>query len=158
MWTWSVSTSLRSRVSAVAGMPSLSSRMTSSLRPAICQPLSSQKSSQPLYMSLPAWAMAPEMGEMNPILTGPCARASVTAMATVISAPRTTTHRRRIDVPPRGRQYTRAVRPFTVVILAAALVVTAATAHAQGPADVKTLLRDLKNPDYDAAYSAINAL
>src|SRR5439155_5967234 len=111
-----------------------------------------------VYLSLPAWSLAPEMGELNPIFPGPCARAPVTAMATVIIAPRTTTHRRRIDVPPRGRQYTRAVRPFTVVILAAALVVTAATAHAQGPVDVKTLLRDLKNPDYDAAYSAINAL
>src|SRR2546428_735174 len=79
MWTWSVSTSLRSRVSAVAGMPSLSSRMTSSLRPAICQPLSSQNSSQPLYMSLPAWAMAPDSGARKPILIGPWANAAPAA-------------------------------------------------------------------------------
>src|SRR5207245_7374910 len=72
-WTWSFSTSLRSLVRAVAGRPSLSSRITSSLRPAICQPLSCQYSSQPLYMSLPAAAMAPDRGERNPILIGPCA-------------------------------------------------------------------------------------
>src|SRR5437867_5461944 len=54
MWTWSLSTSLRSLVRAVAGRPSLSSRITSSFRPASCQPLSCQKSSQPLYMSRPA--------------------------------------------------------------------------------------------------------
>src|SRR6266508_5473108 len=76
MWTRSDSTSLRARVSAVAGTPSLSSRMTSSLRPASCQPLSSQNSSQPLYMSLPAWAMAPESGARKPILTGAWALAS----------------------------------------------------------------------------------
>src|SRR5262245_49870112 len=75
MFTWSASTSLRALASVVAGKPSLSSRITSSLRPAICQPLSSQKSSQPLYMSLPAWAMAPDSGARKPILTGPWAAA-----------------------------------------------------------------------------------
>src|SRR5512147_820750 len=49
--------------------------MTSSLRPAICMPCSCQYSSQPLYMSLPAWAMAPEIGERNPILIGAWAEA-----------------------------------------------------------------------------------
>src|SRR5712692_7411089 len=76
MWTLSDSTSLRALVSAAAGWPSLSSRMTSSLRPAICQPASSQNSSHPLYMSLPAWAMAPDSGEMKPRRMGPCAAAS----------------------------------------------------------------------------------
>src|SRR5206468_3326223 len=75
MWTRSFSTSLRSFTSAVAGLPSLSSRTTSTLRPAICQPLSCQYSSQPLYMSLPAAAIAPVSGEMKPILIGPCAAA-----------------------------------------------------------------------------------
>ena len=60
----------------VAGGPPLSQLMTSSFLPAICQPLSSQKSSQPLYMSLPAWAMAPDSGARKPILTGPWANAS----------------------------------------------------------------------------------
>src|SRR5437773_269237 len=76
MLTWSDSTSFRALAIVVAGRPSLSSRMTSSFRPAICQPLSSQKSSQPLYMSLPAWAMAPDSGARKPILTGPWASAS----------------------------------------------------------------------------------
>src|SRR5881296_3487469 len=75
MWTRSFSTSLRSFTSAVAGLPSLSSRTTSTFRPAICQPLSCQYSSQPLYMSLPAAAIAPVSGEMKPILIGPCAAA-----------------------------------------------------------------------------------
>src|SRR5438445_599561 len=97
MWTWSVSTSLRSRVSAVAGMPSLSSRMTSSLRPAICQPLSSQKSSQPLYMSLPAWAMAPDRGARKPILIGPWANAA--PAASIVIAAIVTAVSLRIDVP-----------------------------------------------------------
>src|SRR5262249_61928981 len=66
----------RGLVGAVAGTPSLSSRMTSSLRPAICHLLSSQKSSQPLYMSLPAWAMAPDRGARNPILIGAWANAA----------------------------------------------------------------------------------
>src|SRR5262245_50999340 len=90
MWTRSDSTSLRALVSAVAGMPSLSSRMTSSLRPASCHPFSSQKSSHPLYMSLPACAMAPESGARKPSLTGPWARADgahprarVTAIQTI---------------------------------------------------------------------------
>src|SRR5262245_8962838 len=75
MFTRSASTSLRALASVVAGTPSLSSRITSSLRPAICQPFSSQKSSQPLYMSLPAWAMAPDSGARKPILMAPCAAA-----------------------------------------------------------------------------------
>src|SRR6266850_669151 len=76
MWTLSFSTSLRALVSAVAGSPSLSSRVTSSLRPPACQPVSCQYSSHPLYMSLPAAAMAPDSGEMKPILMGPWAAAS----------------------------------------------------------------------------------
>src|SRR5881296_1490097 len=76
MWTRSFSTSLRAFVSAAAGCPSLSSSVTSILRPAACQPVSCQYSSQPLYMSLPAAAMAPDSGEMKPILIGPCADAS----------------------------------------------------------------------------------
>ena len=82
MLTWSDSTSFRALAIVVAGRPSLSSRMTSSFRPAICQPLSSQKSSQPLYMSLPAAAMAPDSGERKPILIGPCAAASPATSAT----------------------------------------------------------------------------
>src|ERR1043166_2094419 len=68
---------------------SLSSRMTSSLRPAICQPLSSQNSSQPLYMSLPAWAMAPDSGARKPILIGPWANAAPAAsivIAAIVTA------------------------------------------------------------------------
>src|SRR5215470_2926368 len=76
MWTLSFSTSLRALASAVAGLPSLSSRMTSTFRPAICQPFSCQYSSQPEYMSLPAAAIAPVSGEMKPILIGPWAKAS----------------------------------------------------------------------------------
>src|SRR5215470_5129100 len=68
--TRSLSTSLRSLLTAVAGWPSVSSRITSSLRSPIRQPLSCQYSSQPLYMSLPALAMAPDIGERNPILIG----------------------------------------------------------------------------------------
>src|SRR5258705_2889842 len=79
--TRSLSMSFRSLVTAVAGWPSVSSRMTSSLRPAICIPCSSQYSSQPLYMSFPAWAMAPEIGDRNPILIGPCASAGPVAIA-----------------------------------------------------------------------------
>ena len=73
--TRSLSTSFRSLVTAVAGWPSVSSRMTSSLRPPICMPRSCQYSSHPLYMSFPAWAMAPEIGERKPILIGPWAAA-----------------------------------------------------------------------------------
>src|SRR6267142_607415 len=65
--TRSLSTSFRSLVTAVAGWPSVSSRMTSSLRPPICMPRSCQYSSHPLYMSFPAWAMAPEIGERKPV-------------------------------------------------------------------------------------------
>src|SRR2546430_14498617 len=75
-WTWWFPTGLRGLVRAVAGRPSLSSRITSTLRPAICQPLSCQYSSQPLYMSLPAAAIAPVSGEMKPILIGPSAAAA----------------------------------------------------------------------------------
>src|SRR5262249_33923780 len=50
--------------------------MTSTFRPAICQPFSCQYSSQPEYMSLPAAAIAPVSGEMKPILIGPWATAS----------------------------------------------------------------------------------
>src|SRR5262245_60616638 len=85
MWTRSFSTSLRSFTSAVAGLPSLSSRTTSTLRPAICQPLSCQSSSQPPHTPLPAAAIAPLSGEMKPILIGPCAAAppgTSTAVAT----------------------------------------------------------------------------
>src|SRR5213080_1996262 len=88
--TLSFSTSLRALVSALAGWPSLSSRMTSTLRPAICQPLSSQKSSQPLYMSLPAAAMAPDSGERKPILIGPGAGAAPTATSNAASVSSTT--------------------------------------------------------------------
>src|SRR6266508_1143429 len=72
--TRSLSTSFRSLVTAVAGWPSVSSRMTSSLRPPICMPRSCQYSSHPLYMSFPAWAMAPEIGEADldrPLGCGP---------------------------------------------------------------------------------------
>src|SRR2546430_1457061 len=68
MCTLSFSTSLRALVSAAAGWPSLSSRMTSSFRPPACQPVSCQYSSQPLYMSFPAAAMPPDRGAMKPIL------------------------------------------------------------------------------------------
>src|SRR4030095_7772478 len=77
--TLSLSTSLRALVSVVAGLPSLSSRTTSTLRPAICQPLSCQNSSQHEDMSWPAAAMAPDSGERNPILIGPWALASPSA-------------------------------------------------------------------------------
>src|SRR5437773_8460393 len=76
MCTLSFSTSLRALVSAAAGWPSLSSRMTSSFRPPACQPVSCQYSSHALYMSLPAAAMAPDRGEMKPILIGPWAAVS----------------------------------------------------------------------------------
>ena len=79
--TRSLSTSLRSLVTAVAGWPSVSSRMTSSFRPAICSRVSCQYSSQPLYMSLPAWAIAPEIGERKPILIGPWASTEPVAIA-----------------------------------------------------------------------------
>src|SRR6266566_1360179 len=81
--TRSLSMSLRSFATAVAGWPSVSSRITSSLRPAICMPCSCQYSSQPLYMSLPAWAMAPESGERNPILIVPWAAAGAAPAATI---------------------------------------------------------------------------
>jgi hypothetical protein len=42
MCTLSLSTSFRAFVMAIAGSPALSSRITSSFRPAICQPVSSQ--------------------------------------------------------------------------------------------------------------------
>src|SRR6185295_8942129 len=80
--TRSLSMSFRSLVTAVAGWPSVSSRMTSSLRPAICIPCSCQYSSQPLYMSFPAWAMAPEIGDRKPILIGPWAWAGPVVIAT----------------------------------------------------------------------------
>ncbi len=85
--TRSLSMSFRSFATAVAGWPSVSSRITSSLRPAICMPCSRQYSSQPLYMSLPAWAMAPESGERNPILIGPWAAAGAAPAAAIRIAP-----------------------------------------------------------------------
>src|SRR3989475_5579504 len=97
MWTWSVSTSLRSRVSAVAGILGLSSGMTSSYRPALCQPLPPQNSSQPLYMSWPAWAMAPDSGARKPILIGPWANAA--PAASIVIAAIVTAVSLRIDVP-----------------------------------------------------------
>src|SRR5205823_13795461 len=59
-----------------AGCPSLSSRVPSIARRAACHPVPCQYSAQPLYMSRPAAAMAPDSGEMKPILIGPCADAS----------------------------------------------------------------------------------
>src|SRR5215470_5181703 len=89
MWTLSFSTSLRALASAVAGLPSLSSRMTSTFRPAICQPFSCQYSSQPEYMSLPAAAIAPVSGEMKPILIGPWAPASPAARTHAVASTKT---------------------------------------------------------------------
>src|SRR5689334_2660512 len=86
MWTLSLSTSLRALVSVVAGFPSLSSSTTSTFRPAICQPVSCQYSSHPAYISFPAAAIAPDSGDRNPILIGPCAPALPTPSSDTTTA------------------------------------------------------------------------
>src|SRR6266850_7823621 len=70
-WTRSCSTIFRSLVSATSGRPWLSSTISSTLRPAICEPISSRYIVMPLTMSLAACAAGPVRSVMNPILIGP---------------------------------------------------------------------------------------
>src|SRR5947207_4340033 len=143
MLTLSDSTSLRAFVRAVAGRPSLSSRITSSLRPASCQPLSSQKNSQPLYMSLPACAMAPESGARNPILIGPWASAA--PLENAIDAATMAARSARMNELYTSRLMRRNFRRRLSCAVFVALVLAAGGAEAQGDAArVDTLLRDLK--------------
>src|SRR5919201_1765433 len=70
-WTRSCSTSLRSLVSAASGRPCVSSTISSILRPAICQPISSRYMVRPLTMSFAACAAVPVRSVVKPILIGP---------------------------------------------------------------------------------------
>src|SRR5438477_10523677 len=78
--TRSCSTTLRNFVTAASGRPWLSSTISSTLRPAICEPISSRYIVMPLTMSLAACAAGPVRSVMNPILIGPdCAGVPPTA-------------------------------------------------------------------------------
>ena len=97
--TRSCSTSLRDLVSAVAGVPSVSSTMSSSLRPATWRPISSRNSSVPLTMSLPIWAKGPVCGARKPIRIGPPWAAGAGGAASAA-----TTDRRRTAASARLRE------------------------------------------------------
>ena len=72
MCTLSLSTSLRTLVMAVAGLPAVSSTISSTLRPPIWLPASPRYISNPFCMSRPIWAAPPVSGARKPILIGPC--------------------------------------------------------------------------------------
>src|SRR6185503_6539909 len=102
-----LSTRLRALARPVGGLPSSSSVMSFTSRPASLPPCSSRKSWMPLAMSLPLAASGPVSGSRSPILIGPfCAGASAGRKATIAASATASTKSFRMSSPgaARGRR------------------------------------------------------